>query len=145
MAAFLGLLPDLFNNDAFNVMNIFRASFNGVFYSLPLSLDTTRVEDVPGHDTIFPLILIADSYSVGDRCYCHNIIGFEGSDTVVSTPLGELTAAEVCDVLGPGPGSVGRPLYNDLQVRSTMAGLHGKMWPTSVCITLISCPYIPCF
>ena len=104
-------------NEFINIPNFGRAAINGIFHrNIPLNEDFTRTVDVPGFEPPFPLILIADSYSVGDRCYCHNIIGFEGSDTTLSTPLGFMTAAEVCELLGPGPGSIGRPLYNDAQV-----------------------------
>lgn len=57
-----------------------------------------------------------DSYSVGDKCYCdsstfdHKIGAFP-----IETPLGWMTVQEACQLLGPGPGSSGRPKYNDIQ------------------------------
>lgn len=94
---------------------VVRALITWLFYDIPLEVDQTAIRDVEGHSEPFPLILIADSYSVGDRCYCENLIGFEGSETLLDTKFGKLTAAEICDLLGPGPGSIGRPFYNDLQ------------------------------
>ena len=104
----------------FNLPNTGRALITGLFFDIPLETDQTRLLDPADiDDEPFPIpfltFLIADSYSVGDRCYCHNQLGFSGSDTVIPTPLGDLTAAEICARLGPGPGSIGRPLYNDNQ------------------------------
>ena len=74
--------------------------------------DIVLVVDVVGRD---PGSGWSDSYSVGSRCYCestfdHNIGGIE-----VATPFGTRTVRQVCDALGPGPGSAGRPVYNDIQ------------------------------
>ena len=46
----------------------------------------------------------ADSYSVGDRCYCDGVTTYdhEIKDYYVSTPLGWKTVEEVCKLLGPG-------------------------------------------
>ena len=33
----------------------------------------------------------------------------------MDTPLGSKTVFEICEMLGPGPGSAGRPKYNDVQ------------------------------
>lgn len=97
--------------------NLGRAVLNQLFFRLPLEMDQTRIVDLSEYEKdFFPVTIIADSYSVGDRCYCHNIVGFEGSDAILPTPMGNLTAQEICDLLGPGPGSVGRPMYNDAQV-----------------------------
>ena len=104
----------------YNLPNFGRALITGLFYDIPLETDQTQIlDDVKGYTPPIPfgMFLISDSYSVGDRCYCSNIIGFEGADTPIpDTPLGaNVTAAEICDRLGPGPGSMGRPLYNDAQ------------------------------
>ncbi len=62
----------------------------------------------------------ADSYSVGDQCYCETTFDHGIADVVVETPVGPRTVREVCDAIGPGPGSEPagedpRPLYNDIQ------------------------------
>ena len=111
--------------------NLMRAMTNMVLHrNLPMELDMTRIINVTGFSPPFPRILIADSYSVGDRCYCHNIIGFEGSDSILPTPLGNMTAQEICQAIGPGPGSIGRPLYNDAQVREGMGLEAAACQPT---------------
>ena len=59
----------------------------------------------------------ADSYSVGDNCYCEGVGNFDHDigPVLVDTPLGVKTVREVCALLGPGPGRRDRPLYNDIQ------------------------------
>ncbi|MDQ3036931.1 MAG: hypothetical protein M3Y87_31345 [Myxococcota bacterium] len=74
--------------------------------------DIVRVIDVVGRD---PGGGWSDSYSVGAECYCESSFDHAIGDIVVSTPAGPRTVREVCDALGPGPGSAGRPLYNDIQ------------------------------
>jgi hypothetical protein len=46
----------------------------------------------------------ADSYSVGDRCYCDGLTTYdhEIKDFYVNTPLGWKTVEQVCKLLGPG-------------------------------------------
>lgn len=66
-------------------------------------------------DGIAPNATMADSYSVGDRCYCASTFENGIGDYFVETPMGWMTVREVCDLLGPGPGATGRPLYNDIQ------------------------------
>lgn len=56
-----------------------------------------------------------DSYSVGDRCYCQTSFDHNIGPVEVNTPLGVKTVLQVCELLGPGPGSSGRPKYNDVQ------------------------------
>ena len=56
-----------------------------------------------------------DSYSVGDRCYCDTTFDHDIGDIRVNTPVGNITVREACDILGDGPGSQGRPIYNDVQ------------------------------
>lgn len=74
--------------------------------------DIVRVIDVVGRD---PGGGWSDSYSVGAQCYCESSFDHAIGDIVVSTPVGPRTVREVCDALGPGPGSAGRPVYNDIQ------------------------------
>jgi len=57
----------------------------------------------------------ADTYSVGDRCYCITIFDHNIGTVYVETPLGWATVRDVCEYLGPGPGPEGRPVYNDIQ------------------------------
>ncbi|MEL6984424.1 MAG: hypothetical protein AAFO29_18505 [Actinomycetota bacterium] len=56
-----------------------------------------------------------DSYSVGDQCYCATTFDHGIGTIQVNTPAGTKTVREVCEKLGPGPGSQGRPIYNDIQ------------------------------
>ncbi len=75
--------------------------------------DIVKTIDVPGRNPGGRSW--ADSYSVGNACYCvttfdHNIGGI-----VVDTPDGPKTVREVCDIIGDGPGIEGRPIYNDIQ------------------------------
>lgn len=56
-----------------------------------------------------------DSYSVGDRCYCDTTGDHDVYSLVVDTPLGNITTETACGIIGPGPGSNGRPIYNDIQ------------------------------
>jgi hypothetical protein len=59
----------------------------------------------------------ADSYSVGNRCYCDKVTTYDHgiAPFFVKTPLGWKTVKEICQMLGPGPGSRSRPIYNDVQ------------------------------
>lgn len=57
----------------------------------------------------------ADSYSVGDTCYCETTFDHNIGDIMVDTPVGRRSVREVCEALGEGPGSDERPLYNDIQ------------------------------
>jgi hypothetical protein len=67
-----------------------------------------------------------DSYSVGGECYCRSTMPDASiGDTIVKVPpevrqrtgttITQLQVKEICQRLGPGPGSQGRPLYNDIQ------------------------------
>ncbi len=56
-----------------------------------------------------------DSYSVGDRCYCDTTFDHNIGDITVDTPQGDMTVREACNLIGPGPGAAGRPVYNDIQ------------------------------
>jgi hypothetical protein len=57
----------------------------------------------------------ADSYSIGSACFCESTFDHGIGEVVVETPVGPRTVREVCAAIGPGPGSAGRPLYNDVQ------------------------------
>ncbi|MBO6935526.1 MAG: hypothetical protein JJ863_11145 [Deltaproteobacteria bacterium] len=74
--------------------------------------DVVRVDDVVGRD---PASGWSDSYSVGAECYCESTFDHAIGDIEVETPFGSRTVRQVCDALGPGPGSEGRPVYNDIQ------------------------------
>lgn len=54
-----------------------------------------------------------DSYSVGDQCYCSTT--FDHNIGPVPSGVNGLTVREICDLIGPGPGSANRPIYNDIQ------------------------------
>lgn len=56
-----------------------------------------------------------DSYSVGDECFCDSTFDHNIADIMVQTPQGTITVKEACDIIGTGPGSAGRPKYNDIQ------------------------------
>ena len=59
----------------------------------------------------------ADSYSVGDKCYCDGVTTYDHDigKAVVETSLGWMTVKQACELLGPGPGIEGHPVYNDVQ------------------------------
>jgi hypothetical protein len=75
--------------------------------------DIIAVLNVTGNVT--PGVTWADSYSVGHNCYCASTFDHNVGSYYVDTPLGWLTVREVCDLLGPGPGISGNPVYNDIQ------------------------------
>jgi hypothetical protein len=75
--------------------------------------DIIAVLNVTGNVT--PGVTWADSYSVGHNCYCASTFDHNVGSYYVETPLGWLTVREVCDLLGPGPGISGNPVYNDIQ------------------------------
>jgi hypothetical protein len=56
-----------------------------------------------------------DSYSVGDECYCETTFDHDIGPFQMETPVGWMTVEEACTMIGPGPGSAGRPKYNDVQ------------------------------
>jgi hypothetical protein len=56
-----------------------------------------------------------DSYSVDDQCYCDTTFDHAVGEIEVQTPAGPSTVAEVCALIGPGPGADGNPIYNDVQ------------------------------
>jgi hypothetical protein len=75
--------------------------------------DVVAVLDVAGG--LRPKPRWASSYSDGENCYCLPFLDGTIGNFVVETELGWLTTQEVCDLLGPGPGRRGRPVYNDIQ------------------------------
>ena len=81
-----------------------------------LHSDITRIADISPEEILrAPVAGYLDSYSVGDRCYCESNFDHNIVDLRVDTEIGNITVREACDILGPGPGSSGRPLYNDIQ------------------------------
>ena len=78
--------------------------------------DITRLADIAPEEILrSPRASYLDSYSVGDRCYCESNFDHNIVDLRVDTSVGNITVREACDIIGPGPGSRGRPLYNDIQ------------------------------
>lgn len=75
--------------------------------------DIVRVDEVAGREPGGRSW--ADSYSVGDACYCETTFDHNIGDIMVDTPVGRRSVREVCEALGDGPGSDERPLYNDIQ------------------------------
>ena len=86
------------------------------FFWAPLEEDNLAILDVQGDPNVSP-IFWHDSYSVGDRCYCESTFDHDIGEFIVdNTPLGpSATIREICDFLGPGPGSWDRPKFNDIQ------------------------------
>jgi hypothetical protein len=69
----------------------------------PLLLDNTAILNVVGRKDVNPKGW-ADSYSVGDSCYCKTNFDHAIDVIVVLTPFGNMTVKQVCTLLGPGPG-----------------------------------------
>jgi hypothetical protein len=104
-----------------------------------LTVDNTAILNVTGLPGVSSSW--TDSYSVGNACYCsttfdHGIGEFVVVvDTGPSTAVGNssnsgsqpqnLTIREVCELLGPGPGKDGRPVYNDIQCGNGPANTAG--------------------
>lgn len=57
----------------------------------------------------------ADSYSVSDRCYCAMTYDHAIDAVMVETPIGFMSVKQACEMIGPGPGKKGNPIYNDIQ------------------------------
>jgi hypothetical protein len=80
----------------------------------PLLEDNTKILNVSGLSNVIPSW--SDSYSVGDSCYCASTFDHGVGSILVTTPNGTvMTVRQVCDIIGPGPGSANRPNYNDIQ------------------------------
>ena len=97
--------------------------FLGLFYAssnaqdpAPLEQDTMEVREVTGHDKV--KTEWADSYASDGTCYCDTNFDHGIAEQVVwRTPsLGwRYTVAALCEILPPGPGKDGNPIYNDVQ------------------------------
>ena len=78
--------------------------------------DIVRIDDLDPNTILQdPRPAWADSYSVGDKCYCQSTFDHDIGNTVVDTNAGMMTVREACDLVGAGPGAAGRPRYNDIQ------------------------------
>jgi hypothetical protein len=106
--------------------------------------DIRAVVNVLGADPLG--IKWADSYSVGDNCYCDQVTSYDhGIATIqVETQLGWMTIQEACKLLGPGPGIKGRPIYNDAQCGNGPHNDEGdeQMCPGRVDIGKTGCGHI---
>jgi hypothetical protein len=104
--------------------------------------DVVKVINVPGGVT--PGSNWADSYSVGKRCYCESTFDHDIGPIKVNTPLGVMTVRDVCDLLGSGPGSSGRPKYNDIQCGNGPANNLGDedACPGRIDIGVVGCGQI---
>lgn len=79
--------------------------------------DIVKVLDRPLEDILYApdQLWWADSYSVGDQCFCDTTFDHEIGTVQVETSIGIMTVEQACQRVGPGPGSEGRPKYNDVQ------------------------------
>lgn len=78
--------------------------------------DITKVLDIPlARIKLTPGPGWADSYSVGNRCYCTSTFDHGIGAIRVQTPVGAMTVRQACARIGAGPGKAGRPVYNDIQ------------------------------
>ena len=78
-----------------------------------LNEDIVKVVEVAGDDPGGRFW--ADSYSVKGACYMQTTFDHDVGEIKVDTPRGVMTIRKLFDLLAPGPGSEGRPLYNDIQ------------------------------
>jgi len=79
-----------------------------------LTDDTRVVIQVEGKGNVDASM--ANSYSVGDECFCLNTLSSKMETFPVEMASGNWTTVkDICEELGPGPGSIDRPLYNDVQ------------------------------
>ncbi len=108
--------------------------------------DITRVADIPPEDILREPRGEAwkDSYSVGDRCYCDTTFDHNIGSIRVDTAIGNISVTEACEAIGPGPGSNGRPIYNDVQCGNGPANDAGDedYCPGRVDIGKEGCPQI---
>eukprot|EP00752_Nemacystus_decipiens_P017253 g15457.t1 len=75
--------------------------------------DIVEIRDVEGIDN--PRPGWKDSYSVPGKCFMLSNFDHGIGDFIVDTPKGEMTISRLYELMGPGPGSKGRPLYNGIQ------------------------------
>lgn len=83
---------------------------------IPIHPDITAILDVAkGKEE--PLGLKwADSYSIGDRCYCMTTYDHNIDIVQVETDAGWMSVREACKIIGTGPGyKKGYPIYNTIQ------------------------------
>jgi hypothetical protein len=114
----------------------------------PLMLDNVAILNVTGKSTVG--LSWSDSYSIGNSCYCESTFDHGIGDMKVKTPLSNspMTVRQVCDLLGPGPGSTNRPKYNDIQCgngppyNSTVRASDEIPCPGRVEYGIVGCKYI---
>jgi hypothetical protein len=114
----------------------------------PLMQDNKAILNVTGRSTVG--LSWSDSYSVGNSCYCESTFDHGIGDMNIMTPLSKspMTIRQVCDLLGPGPGSTNRPKYNDIQCgngppyNSTMRASDEIPCPGRVEYGIDGCKYI---
>ena len=82
---------------------------------LPRGLHPDIQYDIPVKGTNPGGMAWANSYSVGDQCYCLSELKSGIDKYPIETPLGWMTVKDACAMLGQGPGVVGNPVYNDVQ------------------------------
>lgn len=108
--------------------------------------DIVSIADIPDRDILRSPRGEAwkDSYSVGDRCYCDTTFDHDIGSIRVDTPVGRITVRQACDILGDGPGSNGRPIYNEVQCGNGPANDVGNedYCPGRVDIGREGCPQI---
>lgn len=90
---------------------------NASFPVAPLFQDTVRIETVPSTNATVDAVQWLSSYSDGSSCYC-SVAEFDNvtGAMMLETPLGPLSAFEICQLLGDSPtGPDGKPRFNDIQ------------------------------
>jgi hypothetical protein len=109
----------------------------------PLTLDNTAILNVSGRKDVNPFGW-GDSYSVGNSCYCDSTFDHRIDKIVIVTPFGNMTVKDVCVMIGKGPGSKGRPLYNDVQCGNGPANNAGDedTCPGRIEHGAVGCKYI---
>jgi hypothetical protein len=83
---------------------------------IPIHPDITAILDVAKGDEIPLGLPWADSYSIGDRCYCMTTYDHNIDIVQVETAAGWMTVRKACEIIGTGPGyKEGYPIYNTIQ------------------------------
>ena len=70
-----------------------------------------------------------DSYSVDGQCYCDSTFDHGLRNMSYMTPDGMKRIETICEVIGPGPGAAGNPVYNDIQCGNGPANNAGDEDP----------------
>lgn len=84
--------------------------------SIPIHPDITAILDVAKGDERPLGLPWADSYSIGDRCYCMTTYDHNIDIVQVETEAGWMSVREACKIIGTGPGyKEGYPIYNTIQ------------------------------